>query len=243
VTARRLLTLSGPVLPLVVLVALPFNGLGGFYLDLFYFTFTYAAMSVGWNIIGGYTGYISLANLGFFGLDSGFVKEFTDPLFTNTNLKPGDIVGPIQTQFGYHVILFQERVPGAVDRLKTVTDALAATGADFAAIAKQYSDGDEALIGGELGWRTQAQLPTDLGTAAFALQAGQTSPSVKLADGYHIVKVEERASRPLDQAQIAEVSASAFSSWYDPQKTKAEADKVITKDSSIFSSTSSGSGG
>jgi branched-chain amino acid transport system permease protein len=70
VTARRLLTLSGPVLPLVVLVALPFNGLGGFYLDLFYFTFTYAAMSVGWNIIGGYTGYISLANLGFFGLGS-----------------------------------------------------------------------------------------------------------------------------------------------------------------------------
>ena len=182
-------------------------------------------------------------DLGFFGLDSGFVKEFTDPLFTNTNLKPGDIVGPIQTQFGYHVILFQERVPGAVDRLKTVTDALAATGADFSAIAKQYSDGSEALIGGELGWRTQAQLPTDLGTAAFALQAGQTSPSVKLADGYHIVKVEERASRPLDQAQIAEVSASAFSSWYDPQKTKAEADKVITKDSSIFSSTSSGSGG
>jgi ABC-type branched-subunit amino acid transport system permease subunit len=70
VTARRLLALGWPVLPLVILVALPFNGLGGFYLDLFYFTFTYAAMSVGWNIIGGYTGYISLANLGFFGLGS-----------------------------------------------------------------------------------------------------------------------------------------------------------------------------
>jgi len=55
---------------LVILVALPFNGLNGFLLDLFYFTFTYAAMSVGWNIIGGFTGYISLANLGFFGLGS-----------------------------------------------------------------------------------------------------------------------------------------------------------------------------
>jgi branched-chain amino acid transport system permease protein len=59
-----------PLVPLVILVALPFNGLNGFLLDLFYFTFTYAAMSVGWNIIGGFTGYISLANLGFFGLGS-----------------------------------------------------------------------------------------------------------------------------------------------------------------------------
>lgn len=67
---RRLIALAWPVVPIVIFVVLPFNGLNGFYLDLFYFTFTYAAMSVGWNIIGGYTGYISLANLGFFGLGS-----------------------------------------------------------------------------------------------------------------------------------------------------------------------------
>ena len=108
-------------------------------------------------------------------------------------------------------------------------------GADFGAIAKANSDGDEALIGGELGWRTQAQLDPTLATAVFALQAGQTAPSVTLADGYHIDKVEERASRPLDQTQIAQVSATAFSQWYDPQKAKAKTDKVITEDSTIFS--------
>jgi ABC-type branched-subunit amino acid transport system permease subunit len=69
-SARRLVAAAWPLLPLAILVALPFNGLNGFLLDLLYFTFTYAAMSVGWNIIGGYTGYISLANLGFFGLGS-----------------------------------------------------------------------------------------------------------------------------------------------------------------------------
>jgi branched-chain amino acid transport system permease protein len=67
---RRIVAVAWPLLPLVILVALPFNGLNGFQLDLLYFTFTYAAMSVGWNIIGGFTGYISLANLGFFGLGS-----------------------------------------------------------------------------------------------------------------------------------------------------------------------------
>jgi branched-chain amino acid transport system permease protein len=70
VNARSAIAIAWPVLPLAILIALPFNGLNGFLLDLFYFTFTYAAMSVGWNIIGGYTGYISLANLGFFGLGS-----------------------------------------------------------------------------------------------------------------------------------------------------------------------------
>ncbi len=69
-TVRRLVGLLWPAIPLVVLIALPFNGMNDFWLDMFYFTFTYAAMSVGWNIIGGFTGYISLANLGFFGLGS-----------------------------------------------------------------------------------------------------------------------------------------------------------------------------
>jgi ABC-type branched-subunit amino acid transport system permease subunit len=70
VSWRRVIRVAWPVLPLVVLIALPFNGLSGFSMDLLYFTFTYAAMAVGWNVIGGFTGYISLANLGFFGLGS-----------------------------------------------------------------------------------------------------------------------------------------------------------------------------
>ena len=44
---RTIASAAWPVLPLVVLIALPFNNLSGFYLDLFYFTFTYATMSVG----------------------------------------------------------------------------------------------------------------------------------------------------------------------------------------------------
>ena len=56
-----------PAAALGILVALPFGALNGFTFDLFYFTFMYAAMAVGWNIMGGFAGYISLANLGFFG--------------------------------------------------------------------------------------------------------------------------------------------------------------------------------
>src|SRR4029078_5666762 len=81
------------------------------------------------------------------------VSEFADPLFSNTNLKAGDIVGPVKSDFGYHVILFEERIPSSTDRVAEVKTALAAAGADFAAIAKQFSDGDEALSGGQRGWQ------------------------------------------------------------------------------------------
>ena len=51
---------------LVIPIVLP----EGFYLDLLMFTFMYAAMSVGWDIMGGYAGYVSLGHVGFFGLGS-----------------------------------------------------------------------------------------------------------------------------------------------------------------------------
>ncbi|MGH7903492.1 MAG: branched-chain amino acid ABC transporter permease [Candidatus Dormibacteraceae bacterium] len=66
----RVLKIAWPLAALAVFMVLPFGALNGFSFDLFYFTFMYAAMSVGWNILGGYAGYISLAHLGFFGFGS-----------------------------------------------------------------------------------------------------------------------------------------------------------------------------
>jgi ABC-type branched-subunit amino acid transport system permease subunit len=59
-----------PFAGLLVLVVLPLVVHEGTYLDLVFFTLMYAAMSVGWDIMGGYTGYVSLGHVGFFGLGS-----------------------------------------------------------------------------------------------------------------------------------------------------------------------------
>lgn len=59
-----------PLLALGLFVVLPIFVREGFYLDLLLFTFMYAAMSVGWNIMGGFAGYVSLGHVGFFGLGS-----------------------------------------------------------------------------------------------------------------------------------------------------------------------------
>ncbi len=63
---RRIL----PLVALAAFVVLPAVVREGFYLDLLMGTFMYAAMAVGWDILGGYAGYVSLATVGFFGLGS-----------------------------------------------------------------------------------------------------------------------------------------------------------------------------
>jgi branched-chain amino acid transport system permease protein len=81
--ARRLI----PFVGLALFLLLPAFVREGFYLDLLLFTFMYAAMSVGWDIMGGYAGYVSLGTVGFFGIGSYaaglLVVHFGIPVFVS----------------------------------------------------------------------------------------------------------------------------------------------------------------
>jgi ABC-type branched-subunit amino acid transport system permease subunit len=83
VQARKIV----PWAALALFVVLPIFVREGFYLDLLLFTFMYAAMSVGWNIMGGFAGYVSLGHVGFFGLGSYvaglLVVHFGIPVFVS----------------------------------------------------------------------------------------------------------------------------------------------------------------
>ena len=162
------------------------------------------------------------------------VPEFADPLFDAVDtLKPGDIVGPVKSDFGWHVIQFLGYEPPIADRLTELDDALAATDADFAAIAADLSDGAEAAQGGDLGWRIVASLPTEASDAIAALEPGGTTQPIALDDGYHVYRLIERADRPLDPAQLATVSSTAFEDWFQPIRDQADEDKTITCDESV----------
>jgi ABC-type branched-subunit amino acid transport system permease subunit len=76
-----------PLVGLALFLVLPVFVREGFYLDLLLFTFMYAAMAVGWDILGGYAGYVSLATVGFFGIGSYIagllVVNFGIPVFVS----------------------------------------------------------------------------------------------------------------------------------------------------------------
>jgi peptidyl-prolyl cis-trans isomerase SurA len=68
-------------------------------------------------------------------------------------------------------------------------------GGDFAKLAAAYSDGTDALTGGDLGWRTADRLPQLFVEATANLQQGQVAPIVKSANGFHVLKLLGRRTQ------------------------------------------------
>ena len=62
---------------------------------------------------------------------------------------------------------------------------------DFASLAKQYSEADNASKGGDVGWVQRGTLGEQIESVLFSMKAGDLSPVLAGRDGFHILKVEE----------------------------------------------------
>ena len=67
-------------------------------------------------------------------------------------------------------------------------------GADFASMAATYSDGQQALDGGDLGWRKAGQVPTLFADFISDMEVGGLSGIIKSPSGYHIIKLLDKRS-------------------------------------------------
>ena len=72
----------------------------------------------------------------------------------------------------------------AEDMVKRLQD-----GADFESTAIAESDGQQALEGGDLGWRKTGQLPSFFSDVVGELKAGQISNPIRSPSGFHIIKI------------------------------------------------------
>ena len=92
-----------------------------------------------------------------------------------------------------------------------------AKGADFAEMAKKYSEGPSNVRGGELGWFSRGMMVPAFEEAAFGQEAGVVGDPVRTRFGWHLIKVEERreaGTEPLGEvatdikSQLAEEKAA-----------------------------------
>jgi peptidyl-prolyl cis-trans isomerase SurA len=80
----------------------------------------------------------------------------------------------------------------------------AASGEDFAELARQYSDAGTKEGGGLLGPLKRGELAEQLETLAFSLPIGEVSEIVETPHGLHVVKVDSRTDdglAPLDEVR------------------------------------------
>jgi peptidyl-prolyl cis-trans isomerase SurA len=73
-------------------------------------------------------------------------------------------------------------------------------GGNFAALAARYSADPQARKGGELGWRTAAELPSLFAPVVPRLQPGQAGELIQSPSGFHIVKLLDVKGRPRSAA-------------------------------------------
>ena len=80
-------------------------------------------------------------------------------------------------------------------------------GADFQSLAIQYSSGQNALQGGDLGWRKTAQLPTIFSGIVSEMKQGEVRGPIRSGSGFHLVKmIEIRGAQ--SQGQISQTRVS-----------------------------------
>jgi peptidyl-prolyl cis-trans isomerase SurA len=65
-------------------------------------------------------------------------------------------------------------------------------GADFAELAKAYSESSDAAEGGEMDWTRKGRFMARIDNVIFKLEPGQTSEPIQTQLGLHLFKVEEK---------------------------------------------------
>jgi len=113
------------------------------------------------------------------------VDNFLNSEVARTNLAPDYRLGHIL------IAIDDQNTPQAAEQTAMMVYNKLREGADFSAMAVQYSSGETALSGGDLGWRKAAQLPTMFADTVLDMKQGDISTPVRSPSGYHIIKVLE----------------------------------------------------
>ncbi len=96
------------------------------------------------------------------------------------------------------------------DEAKAVLEELK-NGGDFAEIAKSKSkDPGAAAEGGDLGFFSKDQMVPEFADAAFKLEKGQLSDPVKSPFGWHVIRVEEKRTRPVPDFETVKPQLESF---------------------------------
>jgi peptidyl-prolyl cis-trans isomerase D len=155
-----------------------------------------------------------------------YVLIDVDALRAKVNVPPADVeraynenieqyTTPEQVRAS-HILLKTEGKDDAAVKAKAedVLKQAKAPGADFAALAKKYSEDEaNAKNGGDLDFFGKGRMVPEFDRVAFSMEPGQVSDLVKTEYGYHIIKLTDKkpgGTKKLDEVRQQLIEQLAF---------------------------------
>ena len=131
--------------------------------------------------------------------------------------KIGELIGPIESEYGFHIAQVTDIAPqlnlrhiqvDSFDVAESLKQELLA-GADFASLAQRYStDIPTSQNGGNIGFLTRTQLLPELEDSIFAASVGDLLGPLPSQFGYHLIEIlDERPRNLLAQARLIMVNS------------------------------------
>ena len=141
--------------------------------------------------------------------------------------------GNFQVEEAFHARQIFFSIPAKVteDQQKRIVEksekvlSEAKAGADFAELAKKYSDDPSGKEGGDLGFLKKGELLPEFENAITTMKAGEVSGLVRTSAGIHIIKLEElregkkqdfvSVKREVEDLLYKQKSEERFSQWLE----------------------------
>ncbi len=164
-------------------------------------------------------------------------------------LQPGEISPPVRTRYGYHIIKMLDRRPrglevntshilvkctrradpaettAAYERAEMILKEAKKKGADFAQLARRYSEDDNTWVNGVVGYIPRGSMPSDYWDVALTMEPGEIAGPVRSYKGYHIIKCNEKrvVEESLDDPDVRNRVLGSISRMFgDTLKTLAD---------------------
>ncbi len=118
---------------------------------------------------------------------------------------------PTEYQLSHILILVPEQAtPDQIEaRRKRAEEALKQikSGTPFGQVAAVFSDTNDAAQGGSLGWRQADRLPAVYSEAAEKLAVGANSEVLRSANGFHILRLQDKKTGVIEKAIVEQNKA------------------------------------
>ena len=101
-------------------------------------------------------------------------------------------------------------------------------GANFQALAQQFSQSATAAVGGDLGWMQEGQLSPEIEQALASVEPGQITPPVRTLTGFHILQLRKR--QMFAAANMDDVVVTLENLYFELPRNASEDDAQSARD-------------